>query len=637
MPTDTSARLAALRALMKEHNLDAYIVPSEDAHQSEYIADCDGRRAFISGFTGSAGLAVVTATQAALWTDGRYFLQAGQQLDANWTLQKFGLPDTPTKEAWIVSQFAEAKIEGGRVGLDPLVIAVKPGDTLRSALSAKGHHMVPVATNLVDKVWGADRPAKPCNPLTILDTKYSGQCFTEKLDMVRAELAKPIKDGDKDVNAHALVLTALDDIAWLFNLRGSDIAFNPVFFAYALVSATEAVLWIDQAKITPAILAHLAKGAVAVRPYESVVADLTETHLAKLTADADAVAAGRKFIVDARCNLALVEALGGKTSVHVITRNPVQPAKAIKNKVEIDGFKHCHLYDAAALVSYFAWLEDELVNKGRTDIDEVDGATQLEKFRRQQPDLVGLSFPTISGSGPNGAVIHYSPEKPSARLIDPNAVYLCDSGAQFLTGTTDVTRTVHLGGKPTQFEKLANTRVLQGHIGLARAVFPKGTSGFVVDAFARAPLWSSGLDYRHGTGHGVGHYLNVHEGPHSISPRPGSLDVALQPGMIVTNEPGYYHDATEDQPAFGIRIENILVVVEKQLDNNFGGVGYLGFENVTMAPIDKALIDVSLLSPAEIEYLDSYHQECWDKVSPLLEEGSLAWNYLKRACAPLKA
>ncbi|KAI9188683.1 hypothetical protein H9P43_000104 [Blastocladiella emersonii ATCC 22665] len=627
-PTDTSARLAGLRALMQQHNLHAYIVPSEDAHQSEYIADCDARRAFISGFTGSAGQAVVTLDKAALWTDGRYFLQASQQLDANWTLMKFGLPDTPTKEAWLVAEFAA--IDAARVGLDPALFSVKAAETLRAALAAKGHTVVPLAENLVDAVWAADRPAVPANPVTVLATEFAGQAFTDKLALVRAELAKPLKDGDNDVHAHALVLTALDDIAWLFNLRGSDIAFNPVFFAYALVSADDAVLWVDPTKLTPDVFSHLADGLVKVQPYHAIFDDLASVHAAK-------AAPGTKFVIDGRCNLALQEVLGADRT-HVITRNPIVSAKAVKNPVEIDGFRLSHIRDAAALVSYFAWLEDELVNKGRDDIDEVDGSDYLEAQRAKQPDFVGLSFPTISGSGPNGAIIHYAPAKPSARTIDPKAVYLCDSGAQYKNGTTDVTRTVHLAGTPTDFEKLANTRVLQGHLALTRAVFPKGTSGFVVDAYARGPLWSSGLDFRHGTGHGVGHFLNVHEGPHSISPRPGSLDVALAPGMIVTNEPGYYHDDGADGHAgFGIRIENVLAVVEAKTPHNFGGVGYLTFENVTVVPYDKALIAVELLSPEEIKHIDAYHAECWEKVSPLLEPESLEWKWLQRATSPLVA
>ncbi|KAI9217914.1 putative Xaa-Pro aminopeptidase P, partial [Blastocladiella britannica] len=528
MPTNTTDRIAKLRALLAEHKLDAYIVPSEDAHQSEYIADCDGRRAFISGFTGSAGLAVITADKAALWTDGRYFLQASQQLDSNWILQKFGLPDTPTKEQWIVAEFAASGKTGGRVGLDPAVIAVKPADTLREALAAKGHEMVSVRANLVDAVWGSARPAQPSNPVTVLADSYAGRSYTAKLAEVREWLAKPVKDGgDKDVAAHALVLTALDDLAWLFNLRGSDIAFNPVFFAYAVITRDDATLYIDATKLSPDVFSHLATGLVHVKPYAAIFDDVA-------AAAVTVAESGRKFIIDGRCNLALVDAIG-KNLVHVVTRNPVVPAKAVKNETEVAGFHASHIRDAAALVSYFAWLEDELVNKGRTDIDEVDGCDYLEAQRAKGDHFVGLSFPTISGSGPNGAIIHYGPEKGSCRTIDPAAVYLCDSGAQYKDGTTDVTRTIHLKGTPTPFEKLANTRVLQGHAQLALATFPKGTSGFVVDAFARGPLWSSGLDFRHGTGHGVGHFLNVHEGPHSISPRPGSLDVALAPGMIVTN------------------------------------------------------------------------------------------------------
>ncbi|KAI9222760.1 putative Xaa-Pro aminopeptidase P [Blastocladiella britannica] len=630
MPTNTTDRLAKLRVLLAEHKLDAYIVPSEDAHHSEYIADCDSRRAFISGFTGSAGIAVVTADKAALWTDGRYFLPASQQLDSNWILQKMGLSDTLTKEQWIVAEFAAAGKTGGRVGLDPVVVAVTPADTLREALTAKGHEMVAVRANLVDAVWGSDRPARPSNPVAVLADSFAGRSSTVKLAEVREWLAKPVKDGDKDVAAHALVLTALDDLAWLFNLRGSDIAFNPVFFAYAVITRDDATLYIDAAKLSPDVLSHLAAGPVNVKPYAAIFDDVAAAAMT-------VAESGRKFIIDGRCNLALVDAIG-KNLVHVVARNPVVLTKAVKNPTEVAGFHASHIRDAAALVSYFAWLEDQLVTKGRTDIDEVDGSDYLAAQRAKGDHFMGLSFGTISASGPNGAINHYSPKKGSCRTIDPAAMYLCDSGGQYMDGTTDVTRTIHLKGTPTAFEKLANTRVLQGHVQLALATFPKGTSGYVVDAFARGPLWSSGLDFRHGTGHGVGHFLNVHEGPHSISARPTSLDVALAPGMIVTNEPGYYQDAPAgDQPAFGTRIENVLVVVEKQTPYNFGGVGHLGFENATVVPYDKSLIEVSLLTPAEIKYVDSYHQECWSKVSPYLAEDSLEWNWLKRATSPFVA
>ncbi|KNE58607.1 hypothetical protein AMAG_04170 [Allomyces macrogynus ATCC 38327] len=642
-PTDTTAHLAALRALLTERNLHAYIVPSEDAHQSEYIADCDGRRAFISGFTGSAGLAVVTLDQAALWTDGRYFLQASQQLDSNWILQKFGLPETPTKEAWL----ADVLPPSSRVGVDPTLLAIRAAEALQSALENAGHELVAVADNLVDAVWGDDRPATPNNPVTVLSVEFAGRTVEDKLAAVRAELAKPLRTMGAptataapapsapkslgDATGHGLLLSALDDIAWLFNLRGSDIAYNPVFFAYALVTADEAILWVDDSKLNDEVHEHLAAANVTVRPYTAIVADLTETHVPAFETQANV----SKFVIDGRCSLALVEALG-KDRVHIVSRNPVTSFKAVKNAVEVEGFRQSHIRDAAALVSYFAWLEDELVVKERTDIDEVDGSDALEEFRSKQHNFVGLSFDTISGSGPNGAIIHYKPEKGACRIIDADHVYLCDSGAQFKDGTTDVTRTLHLKGTATDFEKACYTRVLQGHIALARAVFPKGTSGFSLDILARAPLWQVGLDYRHGTGHGVGHFLNVHEGPHSISPRTGSLDVALVPGMTVSNEPGFYHEESDEHRGFGIRIENVIVVKEANTPHQFGGA-YYAFENLTMVPMDKNLIDLSLLSVDEKQWLDAYHAECWEKVSPLLEEESIAWNYLKKATTPLEA
>ncbi|KAL7748540.1 hypothetical protein RI367_005950 [Sorochytrium milnesiophthora] len=610
MPTDTTERLTRLRKLMQEpqNNVHAYVVPSEDAHQSEYSAACDHRRPFISGFTGSAGLAVVTIDQAALWTDGRYFLQASQQLDSNWTLMKAGLPDTPTKEAWL-SKVLAAK---SRVGIDPTLFSISAAKVLREALEKDGHELVALPNNLVDQVWGADRPAVPKNPLTVLDVKYSGKKYEDKISELRAELAKK-------KSVVGVVLSALDQIAWLFNLRGSDVQYNPVFISYAYVSHKEAILYIDDKKITDQVQQHLGT-TVTRKPYEVVFDDLS-----RITS---ALAEDEKIMVDAGSNLAIIGAIG-KDRVLEEQRNPVVLAKALKNPVEVEGFRQSHIRDAAAVVKYFAWLENELVNNKRTDLDEVDVADKLESFRAEQKDFVGLSFDTISGSGSNGAIIHYKPEKGSCSKVTLDHLYLCDSGGQYLDGTTDITRTVHFG-TPTEREKECFTRVLQGHIGLDRAVFPKGTTGYALDILARAPLWSVGLDFRHGTGHGVGHYLNVHEGPQSISFRLSSNDVPLQAGMTVTNEPGYYEDGK-----FGIRIENVLVVRDANTPDNFGDRGYLGFEPVTVVPMQKKLIKTDLLTSVERDWINSYHKLCWEKVSPLLKSDTLAYEYLKREVAPL--
>lgn len=602
--TTAKDRLAQLRNQMKCHDLRAYYIPSEDAHASEYIAAADGRRAWLSGFTGSAGFAIVTEDKAALWTDGRYFNQAGKQLDAScWQLMKGGLPDTPKKEEWLCAML---KTVGGRVGVDPRLIsfdaAIKMKEQL--ALGSTGSIVLePIAQNLIDAIW-RDRPSKALKPVSELAVSYSGRSAEDKLRWLRAALKEKYPD------CRGILISALDEIAWLLNLRGSDIPFNPVFFAFALVTDTGCKLYID----SPDRIKTGDKGLFECAPYDAVYSDL------RLNTDGS-------VLVSLNCNWALVEAAGGPSKV-VCKSSPIVLEKAIKNAVELEGFRKCHVRDAVALCRYFSWLEQELM-AGR-EPDEVDGADKLEELRREDPSCRGLSFDTISGSGPNGAVIHYKPEKGSAAKITARDMYLCDSGGQYPDGTTDVTRTLHFGA-PSDYERECFTRVLKGVITLASTVFPRGTRGIQLDALARHALWQAGLDYRHGTGHGVGHCLNVHEGPHSISFRSGSEDADLKPGMTVTDEPGYYEDGK-----FGIRIENVLVVVERETSHGFGGrEQWLGFETVTLVPIDQKLIDVKLLSAEEVGWLNKYHEECREKVLPLLNNDKAALSWLDRATQPL--
>ncbi|KAJ3300513.1 hypothetical protein HK104_011019 [Borealophlyctis nickersoniae] len=608
-PTDTTERLAKLREVMQAHGVQAYVIPSEDAHQSEYIADCDARRAFISGFTGSAGLAVVTLSEAALWTDGRYFLQASKQLDHNWILQKTGLPDVPTKEEWLIKVLPKQS----KVGIDPKLLTVGAARLLKEALNKEDHTLVAIHENLVDKVW-ANRPPRPVNPVTVLPIKYAGRSADEKIKVLREEIEKRKTWG--------FVVNALDEIAWLFNLRGSDIAYNPVFFSYALVTATEVTLYVDETKLSAEVKEHLGKG-VQLRPYESIFEDLPKAAVKSQVGEG-----GQKLWVGSGCSFALQEVLGGEKFVEE-SRSPVMVSKAIKNDVELEGFRQCHIRDAAALCQYFAWLEQELVEKKNTKISEVDGADVLEGLRSKQADFVGLSFDTISSTGPNGAIIHYKPERGSCADIRVDQLYLCDSGGQYRDGTTDVTRTLHFG-TPTQEEKEAFTRVLKGHIQLDMAVFPKTTTGYLLDVIARVPLWKAGLDYRHGTGHGVGSFLNVHEGPQGIGTRINYNDIHLEPGMTVTNEPGFYKDG-----AFGIRIENVMLIRNADTPYNFGDRGYFGFEHVTVVPIQTKLIDTGLLTGEERDWINAYHKECLEKVGPLLEKGSLGLKWLEKETRPI--
>lgn len=596
---------------MLQNNVQAYIIPSEDAHQSEYIAAFDERRKFISGFTGSAGLAVVTQSAAALWTDGRYFLQASQELDSNWILQKSGMPGVPSKEDWLIKVLPPRS----RIGLDPTLISVADARSFSEAMHKAGHSMAPLPHNLIDSMW-TDRPNPPSGNVFLLHVEYSGKSSSEKID----ELKELIQQKSC---IWGFVVTALDEIAWLFNLRGSDINYNPVFFSYAVVTKTEVFLYIDERKLEELAKDALSKTNVNIRPYESIFQDLRN-----FGEKAAASTPIEKLWVDGRCSLALQDAWGGSDRVER-HRSPIQSAKSIKNAAEIQGFRNCHIRDASALCEFFSWLEDELVVKGNNSLTEVEAADKLEQLRSKLHNYMGLSFSTISSSGSNGSIIHYKPTPGHCKVIDVNKIYLCDSGAQYRDGTTDVTRTMHFG-EPTDFEKEAFTRVLKGHIQIDMTVFPKGTTGYILDVISRMALWKGGLDFRHGTGHGVGAFLNVHEGPHGIGTRIAYNDVPMESGMTITNEPGYYEDGE-----FGIRIENIMIVKDIKTAKNFGGTGYLGFEHVTMVPIQTKMILRQLLDRDEISWVNSYNQKCYDSVSPLLTGKTMALAWLKRETAPM--
>ncbi|KAG0204349.1 hypothetical protein BGX28_003704 [Mortierella sp. GBA30] len=611
VPTTSTDRLLRLRALMQdpEHNVTAFVVPSEDAHQepfnlyacwkkSEYVAECDERRAFISGFTGSAGLVVVTLDSAALFTDGRYFLQASQQLDANWTLMKAGLPGVPTWQDYLVKDLPP----GSRIGIDPLVFTAADAHKLEADLSQVGSSLVP-GPNLVDQIWD-NRPARPARRLMTLSITTTGRSHAEKIQQLRRDL--------ENRGVFGCLVSGLDEIAWLFNMRGSDVHCNPVFFAYAVVTREKVLLYLQDNAITKEVKLHLGKDII-IRPYESIQADLK-------TLSNTLKANKQKILLGSRTNLALAMVLGKENTVEA--RSPVTDAKAIKNGTELDGIRQCHLRDAAAVINYFAWLEEQL-SKGQ-ELDEADVADQLQRFRAEQAGFFGPSFDTISSTGPNGAIIHYKPEKPTAARINANELYLCDSGGQYLDGTTDITRTLHFR-TPSEHEKRCFTRVLQGHIAIDSTIFPEGTTGYVLDAFSRRALWSDGLDFRHGTGHGVGAFLNVHEGPHGCGQRIGFNEVPLVPGMTLTNEPGYYEDGR-----FGIRIENVLLVRNIRTKHQFGGKAYYGFEHVTFVPIQTKMIEKSLLSKDEVEWINKYHAECLEKVWPFLDPDSPGSRWLKR-------
>ena len=510
----SSDKLSSLRTLMAEESIDAYLVPSDDPHLSEYVAPCYERRAFISGFTGSAGVAVVTADEAYLWTDGRYWLQAEQELDgASWKLMKQGSPGCPE-----VAKFLCDTLGGGKaqketpraVGIDPSVHAAAVAKDLASTLGSRGIELRPIeGRNLVDEVWGAARPRPPAGAVRVHPAEFAGATVGSKLATLARELDK--------AGADALVAASLDEVAYLFNIRGADIACCPVVLAYALVQRTgkgggaaggsgkhcQATLYVDREKLGPEASMQLMADGVAIKGYDAITEDLAS--LGK---------AGSRLMVDPkRVNYGLLSPLGYGTAkkgqLVEVANSPITESKAVKNEGELSGMVAAHLRDGAAVASFFCWLEETVSGAGKRAVSEVEIDEAVTGFRRRQPHFLDVSFPTIAGANGNGAIIHYRAEEASCSAVDDKSLLLLDSGAQYEDGTTDVTRTVHLG-EPSETQRECFTRVLKGNIALDTAVFPENTPGFVLDVFARRSLWEAGMDYAHGTGHGVGAALNVH-------------------------------------------------------------------------------------------------------------------------------
>jgi len=478
---------------------------------------------------------LITHDKAALATDGRYFNQAGQELDDNWALLKQGIPDAPTWQEWI----AKAAKGGKVVAVDPTVITASQARKLSETIKKKGgQELMPLQRNLIDSIWGEDRPSKPTGVVKVLPTTYAGKKFEDKLKELREQIEKEKASG--------IVISMLDEVAWLFNLRGSDIAFNPVFISYALVTLTDATIYIDESKLDEDVKKHLMN--VAIKPYDAIMSDL-EIFSALITKSADDSKQNHtELLLTTDASWALSHTLGKDKKPKEI-RSPVALAKSAKNETELEGMRQCHIRDGAALIEFFAWLEEQLIKKN-SKLNEVQAGEKLDSIRSKHDKFVGLSFDSICASGPNAAVIHYQAKPDECSIINPNAVFLCDSGGQYLDGTTDTTRTIHFG-QASDEEKRAYTLVLKGHIGLDLAVFPKGVTGYRLDAIARQHLWQYGMDYAHGTGHGVGSYLNVHEMPTGIGMRIVYNEVPLTPGNVISNEPGYYEDGK-----FGIRIES---------------------------------------------------------------------------------
>ncbi len=583
------SHIDALREFMRARGLSAYIVPSTDPHLSEYVPEHWRRRAFLSGFTGSAGDLVVTLEAAGLWTDSRYFLQAETQLNGSGiTLFRQGLPETPEMGTWIGDQLSS----GQKVGVDTTLLSIAAFTKLRKNLSPPGIVLESVRDNPVDALW-SERPPLPPHPLEVHPMAFTGETVASKLQRLRRTI------NERRADAH--VLLALDGIAWLFNIRGSDVPFTPVAVAYAVVQPSEAALFIAPEKVTDELVAHL-DGLVAIHDYnnfESYLVSLAKTG-ARVTVDPDATS---QWVLDTLRGTGRID----------LRRSPVTGLKSVKNPTELDGIAAAHMRDGVAMVRFLKWLESEMPKGGVT---ERSAAKQLLEIRSEVDRFKGLSFNTISAFGPNGAIVHYDPEEGPDTVIEPDGLYLVDSGAQYLDGTTDITRTVAIGS-PTDEQRQRFTDVLRGHIRLASARFPAGTCGIQLDTLARKPLWDVGLNYGHGTGHGVGAYLSVHEGPQSISYFRG-LGVPLVGGMILSIEPGYYKAG-----AYGIRIENLAQVIpDTDID---GEVPFLTFRPLTLCPLDISLIDGSLLDPDERRYLNRYHADVRSRLSPLLDADEQSW------------
>lgn len=587
MKTTICERIAALRAAMKEQNIQAYIIPTTDPHLSEYPAACWKYREWISGFTGSAGTVVVTLDKAGLWTDSRYFLQAEMQLEGTGIdLYKLMLPETPS-----IPQFLLAELgEGDTVGLNGLTYSLADAQSLELALKKKG-----VALNtdlsLIDPIW-KDRPAVPEAQIFEMPVELSGKSSEDKLIEINQMLHK--------AGADCTVLSALDEVAWTANIRGTDVSYNPVAISYAYVSDKENVLFINPKKVPAEIAEHLKKEGWVLADYGKLF-----DYLQRLPENI------RVFLDRSKTNMAIYNALPKGAEI-IDGISPANHLKSIKNETEIKGFRNAVLKDGIALTKFYFWLEKQMAAGEK--VTELSASHKLTELRSEQPLYVMDSFASISSYGPHGAVVHYSPTPETDTELKPDNLYLLDSGAQYLDGTTDITRTIALC-EPTEQMKKDFTRALKGTIGIAKCKFPAGIRGCLIDAFARKALWDAGINYLHGTCHGIGHCLNVHEGPQSI--RMEENPVILEPGMVMSDEPAMYRAGE-----YGIRTEN-MVLIRKDSETEFGT--FLGFETLTLCYIDTRLVIPSMLSAREHAWLNKYHQQVYETLSPHLTEEEKEW------------
>ena len=590
-------RLAELRLEMAARQLSAFIIPSTDPHSGEYVPEHWETRKWISGFTGSAGTAVITLEDAGLWTDSRYFIQAEEQLEGTGIrLFKDRLPETPSIDEWLGSILKK----GDKVGIDGWVNSHQEAHALRNGLAESGLELVTMTEDIFDALW-KDRPSLPKTPVFVLDETRTGASCTEKIERIQEAIAQN--------GASTIILSALDEIAWTLNLRGSDVHCNPVFISYLLISKEGHTLYILEEKITDEVRAYLDKHQVGIKTYSQLAEDLF------------AFKSNREGVlqISPLANEALYD-LSSQYADTLIASSPVALMKAVKNDTEQAGFRKAMERDGIALVKFLRWLEGAVPagNESEVSIDK-----KLYDFRAQQEEFKGISFDTIAGYKEHAAIVHYEATPETDIPLKPEGLLLLDSGAQYLDGTTDITRTIALGPL-TDEEKTDYTLVLKGHLQLQNAHFPAGTCGTQLDVLARSAMWKCGINYMHGTGHGIGHFLCVHEGPHQI--RMNHMPTLLEPGMIVTDEPGIYKAGRH-----GIRIENTLLIVPAQ-ETEFGK--FYKFEPLTLCPIDKKAIAIEIMTDEELVWLNEYHQMVYDRLCPFLGEEENAW--LKEATSPLK-
>ncbi|WP_235290706.1 aminopeptidase P family protein [Portibacter lacus] len=584
--------LAALRNLMNNHQISAYIIPSSDPHQGEYVAHYWKGRAWISGFTGSAGTAAVTMKEAGVWTDSRYFIQGEEELKGSgFDLYKVYNQDSPQYIDWIIENLDA----GDTVACDGRLFSKRQLASFEKKLT-KNNLKLDATLDLIAEIWG-DRPSLPQDPIFELEITYAGESRSSKLKRIRSQM--------KDQGADYHLVSTLDDIAWIFNIRGKDVQYNPVAYSYALITHEAATLFIDIAKVPTNLIDLFEMENIDLKPYDNIWKALNEIPVEK------------SILVDnATISYALARAINTRNIIDKTL--PSIGMKALKNEVEIQHFRNVMIKDGVALTRFYIWLENNI----HLEPSEYDLVQKIAEFRSLQQGYQSESFGAIVGYKGNGAIVHYSPSAEKSAKIKPTGVLLIDSGGQYLDGTTDITRTITLG-QPSNEEKDAYTRVLKGNIALDRAVFPEGTLGVQLDTLARFSLWEKHLNFLHGTGHGVGFFLNVHEGPQGFHPGVASKSKnSIEEHMVTTNEPGYYASGK-----FGIRIENCLLTVKS---GNSDSGKFLKFETLTLFPIDTALIALEIMSPQEIEWLNKYHVKVYEKLSPFLDDSEKTW--LNKKC-----